>query len=69
MKLISKAITVLLAILSFTFLILSMQLRRDVKVKEEAVELLIYSWSNYIDSIKIETAAYQDTIKSLRMNK
>ncbi len=66
MKNILKVITILLLILTLTFFILSLQLRREVKVREEAVEQLIYSWSNYIDSVGVETTAYQDTIKRLR---
>ncbi len=54
-------------LLTFFLFILSLQLRMDIKVKDKAVEHVLNSWSNYIDSMKVESKNYQDTIKSLRL--
>jgi hypothetical protein len=48
-----------------SLIIFSVQLKKEIDFKEKAVEQLIYSWSNNIDSTRIEIKAYQDTINDL----
>lgn len=57
--------TAILFLTVISLIIFSVQLKKEIDFKEKAVEQLIYSWSNNIDSTRIEIKAYQDTINDL----
>jgi hypothetical protein len=68
MKVFFKILSAILFLIVLSLIIFSLQLKKEIDFKEKAVEHLIHSWSNYIDSTSIEIKAYQDTIKDLRIN-
>lgn len=52
--------------MTIVFFIFSMQLRYATEISNKGLESTLKAWSNYIDSVKVKTNAYKDTINILR---
>jgi len=66
MKTFYKYSTIVLLLLTISLFIFSSQQRYDAKIRNKEIEITLNAWSNYIDSVKVKTNAYKDTIESLR---
>lgn len=66
MKTFYKYSTIVLLFLTISLFIFSLQQRYEARIRNKEIEITLKAWSNYIDSVRIKTNMYKDTIKNLR---
>jgi len=66
MKNFYKYTAITLLIIAFGMFIFALQQRQDAIIKNKETEVILKVWANYIDSVKVKTSAYKDTIEILR---